>query len=191
MPMQAVAKSVPTKRGKAVDPGLVDFMQKSAAVDLATAEPLPDVVLRKLASADLGDALRAAVCMGIYLRSDELDKIAGESQLPVPLTLASPQRTLVMALEPYLEKRSMFDPYFSRRVSRFAMHPDLTKTASAFGDDRFRNVLRSLDLEKLAALCERDPVVRFSLQRNAVDAAFSVDRDTPVPSWLPLMATAV
>jgi len=191
MPMEPVAKSVPAKKSD-TDPRLVDFVKKSAHQDLTYIKPLPAGVLEKLANAGAQEALRACVSLGIYLTNDEYEKVAGETQISDPLPLASPNRTLVMALEPHLEKRSMFDPYFTRRTASQLSHFALVKTASAYGHDRYRNLLRQIDLEKFAALQERDPIIRFALQRNGVDAAFTVPRaSSSVPNWMPFLATAI
>lgn len=187
-----VAKSTPPS-SEPLKGELVDFVKKQAERDLHLIEPLPKAVLDKLAAAGPDEALRACVSLGIYLTNAELEKVGAGTTSTYSLPLASPNRTLVMALEPHLEKRSMFDPFFSVRAARQLFNSgSLTKTASSIRYDRFRNLLRRLDLEKFAALQERDPVIRFALQRGGVDAAFSVPRASgSVPTWMPFMATAV
>jgi hypothetical protein len=182
-----------------IKPELLSFLRSCSRTDLSNSQDLPDPQMAKAKSRGVEEAFKALTALGIILKPAEVRKLAESdiSQVPVELDLSEVNRTILTEIgsKDVVRQRSFFDPYFTKRAylnSKLSAKPSLEKVAA--NDpiyQRYRDMLKALDMDKLAEVAVNNPTVRLILNPNSlVDLLANRNQDTDADFLLPFAVGA-
>ena len=175
-----------------VDPKVLSFIMSKARDKYQGCAPDPALV-KAVEGYKLKKVLASMTSMGMLLKPVEVTKLSSScpGDFPDSFTLDDVDRKVVRALEPFIEKRSFHDPFFSKEASA----PAESRTNPGSGSEAFTqycSYLTSIDFSKLAEWVDTSPVAQVSL--NFDSCLFKVagvnPTNQPDRPWLPFVAAA-
>jgi len=174
-----------------IDPDVWKILFNRVAKDQATSETLPKEMM-DLKGFSPQTILSALTSLGVILKPEEAGYLLGDQKVPADLDLKQPDPTLLGRSKGLIEKRSMFDPFFSMRTPREASiwRPTvLVKRANSY--DSYKAWLSHVDLEQLKAVTSH-PSVQMLLNPSLVEEKIlGLEKSAGVPSFLRMVTPFV
>lgn len=172
----AIEKEVPVEEPSKnlgpspMDPDAWKVLYNRVVKDQATSETMP-AEMAGLRGFSPQAILSALTSLGIILKPEEAGYLLGDQKIPSDLDLQPPDPTLLSRAKGLIEKRSMFDPFFSLRESKESSGSlwrpmVLVKRAEAY--DSYRTWLMHLDLDDLKVVTSH-PSVRMLLNPGLLE----------------------
>jgi hypothetical protein len=174
-----------------IDPDVWKILFNRVAKDQATSETLPKEMM-DLKGFSPQTILSALTSLGVILKPEEAGYLLGDQKVPADLDLKQPDPTLLGRSKGLIEKRSMFDPFFSMRTPREASiwRPTvLVKRANSY--DSYKAWLSHVDLEQLKAVTSH-PSVQMLLNPSLVEEKIlGLEKSAGVPTFLRMVTPFV
>lgn len=176
-----------------VNADVINFLRPKCR-DMYMSQPTEDPNLIAAAKGfKMREILASLSALGILLRPAEVTKLSSstDDSFPVHFSVEDINSHLVRKLTPFIEKRSYYDPHFSKQATTVNRSARSAEDASA-ADPSYVEYLRSVNFTKLAEWLDTDAAAKVTLGfEDTLFKIAGVSRpQAESPQWLPFF-TAV